>query len=339
MKHTIVILSLVLLILFLILANLLWGSLDIPVSDVWRILGGEEIADHPTWTYIIWESRVPQMLTALLCGASLSTCGLLLQTMFRNPLAGPSILGIDAGANLGVAVVMLLMVGGVTMGNLTVSGYLLVVMAAMVGALAVMFLLMLLSHLLRSQIMLLITGVIISYIIGSVIQILNYSATSEGVQSFVVWGMGKFTSVSTDRLPLFGMLIGGGLLMTLLLMKPLDALLLGDRYAHNLGVSIRRIRQLLLFSTGILTATTTAFCGPISFLGLAVPHIARLLLGTSSHRVLIPGTMLIGATLALGCNLLCTLPSGGSIIPVNVVTPLIGAPVILYVILKGSPKY
>jgi iron complex transport system permease protein len=206
----------------------------------------------------------------------------------------------------------------------------------MVGALTIMALLMLLSRLLRSQVMLLITGVIISYVTGSVIQLLNYSATEQGVHSFVIWGMGNFASVGIERLPIFCTLSCIGLLLALLLIKPLDALLLGDRYAENLGIRIGRVRQMLLLVTGLLTATTTAFCGPISFIGLAVPHLARLTLGTSYHRMLMPATMLIGANLALACNLLSTLPRDGSIIPISVITPLIGAPVVLHVILKNK---
>ena len=334
MKHLSLLIALFATVVLLAIANLLWGSLHIPPSDVWHILQGQQVEDHPSWAFIVRESRVPQMFTALLCGASLSTCGLMLQTAFRNPLAGPSILGIDAGANLGVALVMLLLGGTVTLGSLSVGGYLLVITAAMLGALAIMSLLLMLSHVLRSQVMLLITGVIISYVTGSIIQLLNYSATEEGVHSFVVWGMGTFSSVSLDRLPIFALLICAGLLLALLLIKPLDALLLGDRYAQNLGTHVHRTRQGLLFTTGLLTATTTAFCGPISFLGLAVPHMARLTLGPSSHRILLPGTMLMGACLTLLCNLLSTMPASGSIIPINVITPLIGAPVILYVILK-----
>ena len=204
----------------------------------------------------------------------------------------------------------------------------------MVGALAIMALLMILSRLLRSQVMLLITGVIISYVTGSIIQLLNYSATEQGVHSFVIWGMGNFASVGIERLPVFCALSFLGLLLVTLLIKPLDALLLGDRYAENLGIRIGRVRQMLLLVTGLLTATTTAFCGPISFIGLAVPHLARLALGTSYHRTLMPATMLIGANLALACNLLSTLPRDGSIIPISVITPLIGAPVVLHVILK-----
>ena len=316
------------------IANVLWGSLDIPVKDVWQILCGKEIDGHPAWSIIVLQGRIPQMLTALFTGTALGTCGLLLQTAFRNPLAGPSILGIDAGANLGVAIVLLLLSGTATIGSLTIGGHLLVVTAAMIGALAIMALLMLLSRLLRSQVMLLITGVIISYVTSSIIQLLNYSATEQGVHSFVIWGMGNFASVGIERLPVFLVLSAIGLLLALLLIKPLDALLLGDRYAENLGIRIGRVRQMLLLVTGLLTATTTAFCGPIAFIGLAVPHLARLSLGTAWHKTLMPATMLIGANRALVCNLLSTLPRDGSIIPISVITPLIGAPVVLHVILK-----
>ena len=321
-------------LILLSIANVLWGSLDIPVKDVWQILCGKEIEGHPAWSIIVLQGRIPQMLTALFTGTALGTCGLLLQTAFRNPLAGPSILGIDAGANLGVAIVLLLLSGTATIGSLTIGGHLLVVTAAMIGALAIMALLMLLSKMLRSQVMLLITGVIISYVTSSIIQLLNYSATEQGVHSFVIWGMGNFASVGIERLPVFLVLSVIGLLLALLLIKPLDALLLGDKYAENLGIRIGRVRQMLLLVTGLLTATTTAFCGPIAFIGLAVPHLARLTLGTAWHRTLMPATMLIGANLALVCNLLSTLPRDGSIIPISVITPLIGAPVVLHVILK-----
>lgn len=327
---------LVLILAVLVIANILWGSLDIPIEDVWHILCGDEVEGHPAWRIIVLQGRVPQMLTALLTGTALGTCGLLLQTAFRNPLAGPSILGIDSGANLGVAIVLLLLGGTTSIGNLTIGGHLLVIIAAMAGALAVMTLLMILSRLLRSQVMLLITGVIISYVTGSIIQLLNYSATEQGVFSFVIWGMGNFVSVGPERLPIFCILSCTGLLLAFLLIKPLDAMLLGNNYAENLGIKIGRVRQMLLLVTGLLTATTTAFCGPISFIGLVVPHLARLILGTAWHRTLMPATMLIGANLALACNLLSTLPRDGSIIPISVITPLIGAPVILHVIIRQA---
>ena len=325
MKHSLTIFLLVLLVLVLALCNVWFGSVHIPPRSVWEILTGAQSEVPAAWAYIIRESRVPQAVTALLCGASLSTCGLMLQTSLRNPLAGPSILGIDAGASLGVAVVMLLLGGSLTLGDLSVQGYLLVMM-----------LLMTLSHILRNAVTLLIAGVVISHLTGSIIQLLNYMGTEEGVHNYVLWGMGNFSSISSDRLPLYCTLLLAGLACAILLVKPLDALLLGDRYAHSLGVNVGRVRQMLLLVTGLLTATTTAFCGPISFLGLAVPHIARMLLRTSLHRVLLPATMLLGAMLALGCNLLCTLPSEGTVIPVNVITPIIGTPVILYVILRKN---
>jgi len=321
-------------VVLLAIANILWGSLSIPLQDVLSILAGKGAKDHPSWEYIVLESRIPQMITAALCGASLSTCGLLLQTLFRNPLAGPNILGIDSGANLGVAFVMLMLGGSISLGSVSLSGYMLIILVAMMGACGIMLLLLMLSGYLRNQVMLLITGVIISYVTSSIISMLNFHASEEGVHNYIIWGMGNFSAVTLDRLPLFCCLILAGLVMSLLLIKPLDALLLGDSYASNLGIRIPRTRNQLLLTTGLLTATTTAFCGPISFLGLAVPHIARLSLRTSNHRTLLPGTMLMGAGLTLLCNLLCTLPTNGSVIPINVITPLIGAPVILYVILK-----
>lgn len=336
MKHAYLLILLTAAVVCLAIANLFWGSLDIPASAVGRILMGGEAAEHPSWTFIVLQSRVPQAITALLCGASLSTCGLLLQTIFRNPLAGPSILGIDAGANLGVALVMLLWAGAISIGSISASGYLLVVIAAMIGAMLIMFLLLTLSHILHNQVMLLITGVIISYVTGSIIQLLNFSSTKEGVHSFVMWGMGNFSSVSIERLPIFSALTFSGLLLSTLLIKPLDALLLGDHYAQNLGIRVKWTQRMLLLNTGILTATTTAFCGPITFLGLAVPHISRMILRTSSHRILLPGTMLMGALLTLACNLISTVSHPNIIIPINVITPLIGAPVILYVILKSK---
>lgn len=334
MTRKYIIISLALTMAVLAVCNLLWGSLTIPPLEVLRILTGKCNTAHASWEFIVWESRIPQMLTSMLCGAALSTCGLMLQTLFRNPLAGPSILGIDAGANLGVALVMLLLGGSMTMGSLNLSGYLLITLAAMFGACCILLLLLSLSHYLRNQIMLLITGVIIGYVTSSVISILNFNATEEGVHNYIIWGMGNFSSVSLDQLPLFSSLIGLGLCGAAMLIKPLDALLLGEEYAMNLGVNIRLTRKHLLVCTGLLTATTTAFCGPISFLGLAVPHIARLIFKAGSHRLLLPGTMLIGSCMTLLCNLICNSPSNGSIIPINVITPLIGAPIILYVILK-----
>lgn len=319
-------------LLVLFAANLYFGSVHIPAQAVTNLLFGGE-AERPSWQFILWENRVPQAITAVLSGAGLAAAGLLLQTAFRNPLAGPSILGIDGGANLGVAIAMLFLGGSFMAGAFSLSGFVLVIVAAMAGAWAVMAVLITFSRFLRSNTMLLITGVMIGYLTSSAISLLNYGATEEGVRSFMVWGLGSFANVTVDRLPAFCVSMSLGIVCSLLLIKPLNALLLGENYATNLGVNVSRTRTLLLLCTGLLTATSTAFCGPIAFVGLAVPHIARLLLGTANHRTLLPATLLTGACLALVCNLLSTLPSQ-SLIPINVITPILGAPVVIWVILR-----
>ena len=269
------------LILFLAAANLLLGSVDIPPADVVRILlGGDSGKD--TWDFIVWESRFPQCVTALLCGASLAT----------------------------------------------------VVVGAFVGAVGVLGIILLLSTVIKNNVMLLIAGIMIGYVASSLISLLNFFSSAEGIRSYTIWGLGNFGGVSLEQLPAFALTSIAGLLVALLLIKPLNALLLGPRYAENLGVNIRRVRNLLLAATGILTAVTTAFCGPVSFIGLAVPHIARLLLGTSNHNLLMPVTLLVGGAVALLCNLLCMLPGEHGLIPLNAVTPILGAPVIIYVIVN-----
>lgn len=332
-KESRYIFALVSVLLLLFILNLLIGSVHIPISDALCVLLGQPV-EHYSWTFIIWQSRLPQAVTALLCGGALAACGLMLQTAFKNPLAGPSILGIDAGASLGVALVMLWMGGSLSVGTYGMSGYVSVLIGAFVGAMAVMGLLLFLSTLIRSNVMLLIAGIMLGYITSSAIALLNFFATAEGVQSYLVWGMGTFGGVSSATLPLFAIVVIVGLIGALLLVKPLNALLLGEYYAENLGVNTRWVRNLLLLVTGVLTAVTTAFCGPIAFIGLAVPHIARMWLGTVNHRMLLPFTILCGSAVALLCNLLCALPGRSGIIPLNAITPLIGAPVIIYVIVR-----
>jgi iron complex transport system permease protein len=258
----------------------------------------------------------------------------MLQTAFNNPLAGPSILGINSGASLGVALVMLLGGGTIATAGITLSGFFSIVLGAFIGSMVVMGLILFFSTLIKSNIMLLITGIMIGYITSSAISLLNFFATAEGVHSYMIWGMGNFSGVSLEQMPYFAIFTLSGLTLAILLIKPLNALLLGTRYAENLGVNIKRTRNLLLIATGILTAVTTAFCGPVSFIGLAVPHIARLLLGTSNHNSLLPVTLLTGSAIALLCNLICILPGESGIIPLNAVTPVLGAPVIIYVIIN-----
>lgn len=324
---------LLLLILALTGANLLFGSVNISAEAVWHILTGNEV-EKASWSFIVWESRLPQAITALLCGMALAASGLMLQTTFNNPLADPSILGISSGASLGVALVMLAGAGTITAGVFTLSGFLSVIIGAFIGSMLVMGIILFFSTLIKNSIMLLIIGIMIGYITSSAISLLNFFSTAEGVHSYMIWGMGNFGGVSLQQLPFFSLVTVAGLLITILLIKPLNALLLGTRYAENLGINIRRTRNLLLVATGLLTATTTAFCGPISFIGLAVPHIARLMLGTSNHNSLLPVTMLTGGAIALLCNFICILPGEAGIIPLNAVTPVIGAPIIIYVIVN-----
>lgn len=323
-------------ILLLFALNLLSGSVQIPITDVVSILFTPNTSSeiNPTWSYIILETRLPQALTALLCGGALAVTGLMLQTAFRNPLAGPDVFGINSGAGLGVAIVMLWLGGSVTTEMFSVSGFVAVLLAAFIGAMLVTGLIFFFSTLVRNNVMLLIIGIMVGYVSSSAIELLNFFSTEEGVKSYAVWGMGDFGGVSMQTMPVFASITVVGLLLAILLIKPLNALLLGEEYAESLGINTRRTRNLLLIITGILTAITTAFCGPISFIGLATPHIARLILGTQNHTRLLPATILCGSAIALLCNILCNLPGDGGIIPLNAVTPLIGAPVIIYVLVK-----
>ncbi len=312
-----------LLIFLLFLVNLFYGSVHIPVCAILDILLGKEV-EKTSWANIVIHSRIPQAITALLAGASLSVSGLMLQTLFQNPLAGPSILGVSDGANLGVAVIMLYFGGSV--GS--------VIGGAFFGAIIVLTLIVYFSAKVKNNIMVLIIGMMIGYLASSGISILNSMSTAESIRSYVMWGMGNFSGVALKQIPVFVMILLSGLLLSVFLIKPLNALLLGERYAANLGIHVVRSRILILLCTGLLTATVTAFCGPVSFIGLAVPHVARLILGTSNQKMLLPVTLLSGAAIALLCNLMTILPLGNGILPLNAVTPLLGAPVIIYVIVN-----
>lgn len=325
-----VILTAALAVLFI--ANIFMGSVRIPMEEVAAILFSDADPDGPM-RFIVMESRVPQAVTAMLAGAALTVAGLLLQTAFRNPLAGPSILGITSGSSLGVALVMLLLGGTVSAAGYTWGGYVAILIGAFAGSILIMGLLILFSVWLKSDLMLLIVGIMTGYLTSSVITLLNYTATAEGVHGYTMWGMGNFNGVSLGQLPVFSLLIFAGLIISVLLVKPLNVILLGDNYARSLGIRMNRVRNMLLLATGVLASVVTAFCGPVSFIGLAVPHIVRMIFRTADHRVIVPGCILTGAVVGLLCNLICILPED-IVLPLNGVTPLIGVPVILYVIFK-----
>lgn len=320
-------------VILLFALNLFIGSVQIPFTDILTILFGH-FEGKESWQFIVLENRLPQSLTALLCGASLSVCGLMLQTAFRNPLAGPDVFGISSGAGLGVAIVMLFLGGTLSTSLFTISGFIAIITAAFVGAISVTALILFISSMVRNSILLLIVGIMIGYLASSAVSLLNFFASEEGVKSYLVWGMGNFGGVSLSHIPIFSLLCVIGIVCSFLMIKPLNILLLGPQYAENLGVRIRQVRNTLLVIVGLLTAVTTAFCGPISFIGLAIPHITRLIFRTENHYVVLPGAVMVGAAIALFCNLLCYLPGELGVLPLNAVTPLIGAPVIIYVIIR-----
>ncbi len=299
MRTRSVIFLLILLNLAAVAVNICYGSIHIPL---------EELLEE-RWHFIVWESRMPAAITALLTGSALASCGLLLQSYFRNPLAGPSILGITNGANLMVAF-------------------------AFIGSFLVLALLLFLGRIVRSQVTLLIIGILLSYLSSALITLLGYYASAQGFQQLMLWGMGDFSSVSITELPGFVLLIVIGLLASLLLIKPLNGWMQGEKYAMNLGIDLRKTRLMVLGVTGLLTAVTTAWCGPIAFVGLSMPHVARMLLKTDDHGKLMPVTILLGGLCCSLCLWLSTRPDGGTLLPINALTPLFGVPVIVYVLLK-----
>lgn len=329
-KNLLLLVAGVVLLFLLFMLNVFCGAVDVPYVEVFKALAGE--STNEMWRLIVVETRLPQAIVALLAGAAISVAGLILQTLFNNPLAGPEVLGINSGAGLGVALVMLLSHGAVVSGAF--GGFVAVLLGAFIGALLVIALILSLSSMLKNKLYLLIAGVSISYLVSSVISVLNYFATSEGVHSYMIWGMGSFGTVSMGQMQWFALPLLLLLAVALFMMKPMNALLLGDDYAANLGVDVMGTRVVLLAVTGLLTAVVTAFCGPVAFIGLAVPHIARLSLKTGNHRLLLPATMVVGASVALLCNLLTMLPGESGLLPLGAITPLVGAPVIIYVVLK-----
>ena len=303
----------------------------IPLGDVLTALGGASLdAGH---TLIVRGVRLPQAITAAASGAGLAACGLLMQTLFRNPLAGPSVLGISSGASLGVA---LLMLSAPALVLLPVSRDAALVLGALLGSMGALVVILLADRRVGDGITVLIIGLMVGYLCSALISVLQMASPAAALKGFVIWGMGSFAGVPPTRLPwLLGpVLLGIG--VALLLVKPLNALLLGEEEAASLGVPVPAIRRRIMWVTGILAGTITAFCGPIAFLGLATPHVARGLFRTSDHARLMPATMLCGMVLALFCDLIARLPGAQATIPLNAVTSLLGAPVVAWVLLSGK---
>ena len=322
-------------IVVLFVLNLLLGTVRIPVGDVLRSLMGDSGVSE-IYRNIILSSRVPQALTAIVAGAGLAVSGLQMQTVFRNPLAGPSVLGISNGASLGVAFVVLLSgsLGGVALSRLGYLGDAAMSVAAIIGALSVMGLILYVSQKVKGNVTLLIIGVMIGYLATAIIGVLKFFSAEEDIRAYVVWGLGSFSRVSGDQMMLFVTLMLILLPLSMLQVKTMNLLLLGDNYASNLGLNLRRARMLVIGCSGVLVAIVTAYCGPVMFIGLSVPHLCRALFRSSDHRLLMPGTLLCGAALALLCNLIARMPGFEGALPVNSVTALVGAPIIASVLFR-----
>ena len=333
---TLYILLLALSIGVLFLLNLFLGSVDIPFRSIWNILLGMDEGESVIWQNIIWKSRVPQALTAMVAGAGLAVSGLQMQTVFRNPLAGPSVLGISSGASLGVAFVVLLSgsIGGIALSRLGFMGEIALTIAAIIGALSIMALIVYVSQKVHGNVTLLIIGVMIGYVANAVIGVLKFFSVEEDIRAYVIWGLGSFARVSGNQMMVFVCIMAVLLPLSFLLIKTLNLLLLGDAYARNLGLNIKRARLQVIACSGVLVAIVTAYCGPITFLGLAVPHLCRGIFRTSDHRILMPASLLAGAALALLCNLIARMPGFEGALPVNSVTALVGAPVVVSVLFK-----
>lgn len=322
----------ILLVAFLL--DVALGSVHIPLKEVIKVLFTSD-SGNDTWVYIIEKIRLPKALTAIIVGCGLSVSGLQMQTLFRNPLAGPSVLGITAGASLGVALVML-SAGSITslytIKELGISGSWLIIVASSFGAALIMILIVSISSSLKDNVIVLIVGVMIGNITLSVISIWQYFSSPELIKDYLLWTFGSLGGVTGGQLGILAIVVFAGLLISFLSSKLLDALLLGDNYARSMGLTVKRARILIIGSTSILAGGITAFCGPIGFIGIAVPHLARALFNTSNHRILIPACCLIGTVLMLICDIVAQLPGSQTVLPINVITALVGSPVVIWII-------
>lgn len=333
-KDVILMFICVIVTIVLFILNIAMGSVDISVMKILRIFIGSE--NDIISTNIIVNSRFPHALTAVLAGSALSIGGLLMQTLFRNPLAGPSILGISSGASLGVAFVILASgsLGGIAINSLGIFGNIAITLAAFIGSVSVLFFVVLLARRVKGNATLLILGIMVGYTANSIVSMLKFYSLEEDIHAYVIWGLGSFAKVSVSNMNTFIVVILLSIISSFFLIKTLNLLMLGENYARNLGVNIKRARLFIILSSGVLTATVTAYCGPIIFIGLAVPHIARLIFVASDHRILLPATAVLGSGIALFCSLVSRMPGFDGALPINSVTSFVGAPVVIWVLLS-----
>ncbi len=320
-------------LLFAWLLNISSGSVSIPFADVLSTLFGEP-PEITSWEYIIWDYRMPKAFTSILVGGGLSLSGLLMQTLFRNPLAGPFVLGISSGASLGAA--LLLMGTSLLAGYTSFSflGDVSLAIAASIGSFLVLLIVIIVAQRVKDTMALLIIGLMFGSITSAIVSVLAYFSNAENLQRFIFWSFGSVGNLSTDQLFLLGGNVALGVLLSIISIKSLNAFLLGENYAQSLGVSLKKSRLTIIIATGLLAGGITAFAGPIAFVGLAVPHLTRQIFDTMEHKVLIPAVMLYGAILMLLCDTLAQLPNSASVLPINAITSLVGAPVVIWLLVR-----
>lgn len=328
-KYNFYFFALIALCILLFIADIVYGSVHIPLKEIF-------FSKNELYHNIIYKIRLPKTITALLCGAGLSVCGLIMQTLFRNPLAGPFVLGISSGASLGVAVVTLTLSGTLLLTG--VVGKLSIIVAAGIGATLALLLVVVLSKNISNSVTVLIIGLMVSHLTSAIEGVLQFTSNAQNLQVFILWGMGNFSSVVMDDMIYFIPIIIISIIIAFTFSKHLNTLLWGESYALSMGINIKRARFFIIIITAIIAGTITALCGPIAFVGIAVPHLARNLFKTSNHRILIPATMLFGIALTILCDILTNLPGTNSLLPVNAITSLIGAPIVIWVVWKKNKQ-
>ncbi|WP_324691671.1 iron ABC transporter permease [Flavobacterium cheonhonense] len=332
-RNTLLFSLLSLTMLLTLLLNISMGQVAIPMKEVFKSLLGSQ-AEKETWEYIIMNFRLPKAIAAILVGMGLSVSGLLMQTFFRNPMAGPYVLGLSSGSSLGVAFVLL----GAGFLPSFFSEFLLssygIILASCLGSLFVLLMILVVSQRLRDTMSILIVGLMFSSFTGAIVSVFSYFSSAEQLQKYTFWSMGSIGNLSWESIMILSVSVAFGLLLSLLTLKPLDALLLGENYAKSMGLNIKKARLLLILATSILAGSITAFAGPIAFVGLAVPHLSKLIFQTSSHRILFTGTLFIGAIIMLVCDTVSQMPGFEFTLPINAITSIIGAPVVVWLIVS-----
>lgn len=324
---------LLLLLVFLFILNLSLGSVQIPISEIIKVLSGTDASD-PVWTEIVWDFRMTKAITCVLAGSALALGGLQMQTLFRNPLAGPDVLGLSSGASLVVSLVYMSNAAGFTLFQ-TQSPWT-VAIAASIGCAFVFLIMLLVSRKVQDNVSLLIVGLMVGAGTSSVVSVLQYLSQAEELQVYIIWTFGSLGGLNWNEIKVLSLLLLTGIVIIFRNIKSLNAWLLGDHYAQSLGINLRSSRFYIILSTSILTGGVTAFCGPIAFVGLAVPHLTKLIINTNNHKILIPAVLVGGAALLLGCDILSHLPGQTQVLPINAITAMIGAPVVIWVILRNK---